>query len=113
MNIFGTICNFFPCVMDRFSKTSSEPATKKRKCSINPSFLDKYGVADVSDTGICVMYSKELAEEYLKPSKLQRHMETHTNGVVLSKEGRRRIFHHRHKNLSKSQSIVNRALSHK
>ena len=63
--------------MERFLKSPpSETSAKKRKRSINPSFLDKYGIADVSGKGICVVCSKELAEESLKPNKLQRHMET-------------------------------------
>lgn len=92
---------------------SSEPPTKKRKRSVNPSFLDKYGVADVSGRGICVLCSKELAEESLKPNKLQRHLETHANVAVLSEEARRRIFHHRYTSLTKSQSVLTRALSQK
>ncbi|XP_042243125.1 protein ZBED8-like [Homarus americanus] len=84
--IIFSLTSLILSIVDRFLKTSSEPATKKRKRSINPSFLDKYGVADVSGTGICVTCSKELAEESLKPNKLQRHMETHTNVAVLSEE---------------------------
>ena len=97
--------------MERFLKTPSETSAKKRKRSINPSFLDKYGIADVSGKGICVMCSKELAEESLKPNKLQRHMETHANIAVLSEEARKRIFQHRYENLTKSQAVLSRALS--
>ena len=99
--------------MERFLKTPSETPAKKRKRSINPSFLDKYGIADVIGKGICVMCSKELAEESLKPNKLQRHMETHANIAVLSEEARKRIFHHRYENLTKSQAILCRTLSQK
>lgn len=59
------------------------------------------------------MCSKELAEESLKPNKLQRHMETHANIAVLSEEARKRIFHHRYENLTKSQAILCRTLSQK
>ncbi|XP_042229512.1 zinc finger BED domain-containing protein 5-like [Homarus americanus] len=111
--IIFSLTSLILSIMDRFLKTSSEPATKKRKRSINLSFLDKYGVADVSGKGVCVMCSKELAEESLKPNKLQRHMETHTNVAVFSEEARKRILHHCHKTLTKSQSILSRALSHK
>ena len=99
--------------MDKFLQKSSEPLTKKRKRSVNPSFLDKYAVADVSGRGICVLCSKELAAESLKPNKLQRHLETHANVAVLSEEARRRIFHHRYNSLTKSQSVLTRALSQK
>ena len=34
--------------MKRFFKTPTENSTKKRKHSINPLFLDKYGIADIS-----------------------------------------------------------------
>ena len=99
--------------MERFLKSQSETSTKKRKRSVNPSFLDKYGIADVRGKGICVVCSKELAEESLKPNKLQRHMETHANVAVLSVEARKRIFHHRFENLTKSQGVLSRALSQK
>ena len=79
--------------MEKFFKTPTKTSTKKRKRSINP-FLNKYGIADVSGKGICVVCSKELAEESLKPNKLQRHMETHANIVVMSEEARKRVFHY-------------------
>ena len=49
----------------------------------------------------------------MKPNKLQRHMETHANIVVLSEEARKRIFQHRYEDLTKTQSVLRRALSHK
>ncbi|XP_064088222.1 protein FAM200A-like [Macrobrachium nipponense] len=61
----------------------SETSAKKLKRSFNPSFVDKYGIADVSGKGICVVCSKELAEESLKPDRLQRHMETHLKSLVV------------------------------
>ena len=51
-------------------KTPTENSTKKHNCSINPLFLDKYGAADISGKAICVVCSKEFAEESLKPNKL-------------------------------------------
>ena len=69
--------------MKRFFKTPTENSTKKCKRSINPLFLDKYGIADISGKAICVVCSKELAEESLKPNKLQRHIETHANIAVM------------------------------
>ncbi|XP_042243244.1 protein FAM200A-like [Homarus americanus] len=90
--IIFSLTSLILSIMDRFLKTSSESATKKRKRSINPSFLDKYGVADVSGKGICVMCSKELAEESLKPNKLQRHMETHTNVACLAADLKEQIL---------------------
>lgn len=100
--------------MERFLKTPSATSTKKRKRSINTSFLDKHGIPDVSGKGIiCVMCSKEIAEESLKPNKLQRHMETQANIAVLSEEARKRIFHYRYENLTKSQAILCRTLSRK
>ena len=91
----------------------TENSTKKRKRSINPLFLDKYGIAEVSGKGICVVCSKELAEESLKPNKLQRHMETHADIAVMSEEARKRVFHYRYESLTKSQAILCRALSQK
>ena len=64
--------NCFSAIMEKFFKTH-ENSTKKRKRSINPLFLDKYGIADVGGKGICVVCSKELAEESLKPNKLPRN----------------------------------------
>jgi len=50
---------------------------KKQKRSVDGSFLGRFGVADISGKAICVMCSKEVAEESLKPNKLLRHMNTH------------------------------------
>ena len=105
--------NCFSIVMEKFFKTPTKTPTKKRKRSINPLFLDKYGIADISGKGICVVCCKELAEESLKPNKLQRHMETHANIAVMSEEARKRVFHYRHENLTKSQAILCRPLSQK
>ena len=58
---------------------------QKRKRSINPLFLDKYEIADISGKGICVVYSKELVEESLKPNKLQRHLETYAKSLSCMK----------------------------
>ena len=57
--------------------------------------------------------SKELAEESLKPNKLQRHMETHANIDFMSEEARKRVFRYRYENLTKSQEVLCRALSQK
>ena len=62
--------NCFSAIMEKFFKMPTKTSAKKRKRSINPLFFDKYGIADVSGKGICVMCSKELAEESLKPNKL-------------------------------------------
>ena len=94
-------------------KTPTENSTKKRKRSINPLFLDKYEIADVSGKGICVVCSKELADVSLKPNKLQRHMETNANIAVMSEEARKRVFHYRYESLTKSQAVLCRALSQK
>ena len=103
----------FSAIMENFFKTPTENSTKKRKRSINPLFLDKYGIADVNGKGICVVCSKELAEESLKPNKLQRHMETHANIAVMSEEARKRVCHYRYESLTKSQAILCRAPSQK
>ena len=105
--------NCFSAIMEKFFKTPTNTFTKKRKRSINPLFLDKYGIADVSGKGICVVCSKELAEESLKPNKLQRHMETHANIAVTSEEAGKRVFYYRYENLTKSQEILCIALSQK
>ena len=78
--------------MKKFFETPTENSTKKCKRSIIPLFLDKYGIADVSGKGICVVCSKELSEESLKPNKLQRHVETYANIAVLSEKARKRVF---------------------
>ena len=105
--------NCFSAIMEKFFKTPTKTFTEKRKRSINPLFLDKYGVADVGGKGICVVCSKKLAEESLKPNKLQRHMETHANIAVMSEETRKRVFHYRYETLTKSQAVLCRALSQK
>ena len=100
-------------ITKRYFKTSSKTSTKKRKRSINPLFFDKYEITDVNGKGICVVCFKELAEESLKPNKLQRHMETHANIAVISEKARKRVFHHRYENLAKSLAVLCRALSQK
>ena len=94
--------------MEKSFKTPTQASTKKQKRFINPLFLD-----DVSGKGICVVRSKELAGESLKTNKLQRHMETHENIVVMSEEARKRVFHYCYENLTKSQAVLSRALSQK
>ena len=76
------IKNCFSAIMEKFFKTPTNTSTKKRKRSINPLFLDKYRITDVSGKRICVVCSKELAEESLKPNELQRHMKTHVNTLL-------------------------------
>ena len=71
--------------MEKFFKTPTKTSTEKQKRFINPLFLDKYGIGEVSGKGICVVCSKELAEESLKPNKLQRNMETHANIELMAK----------------------------
>ena len=63
--------------------------------------------------GICVACSNELAEESLKPNKLQRYIETHANIAVMSEEARKRVFRFRFENLTKSQAVLCRAPSQK
>ena len=57
------------------------------------------------------MCSKELAEESLKPNKLQRHMETHANIAVMSEEAGKRVLHYFCENLTKSREVLCRASS--
>ena len=63
--------NCFSAIMEKFFKTPTENSTKKRKRSISPIFLDKYGIADVSGKGICFVCSKELAEKSQKPKNFR------------------------------------------
>ena len=42
--------------MEKLFKIPTKTFTKKQKRSINPLFLDKYGIADVSGKGICVVF---------------------------------------------------------
>ena len=55
------------------------------------SFLGRFGVADIYGKVICVMCSKEIAEESLKPNKLLRHMNSHKDVASLTDEGRKRV----------------------
>ena len=99
--------------MEKFLKSPSKTSSKKRKRSVNPSFLDKYRIADVSGKGVCVVCTIELAEESLKLNKLQRHNGAHSNIAVLSEEAWKRIFHRRFRNLTTSQVVLCKALSQK
>ena len=100
--------NRFLAIMEKFFKHLLKLPPKNENV-----FLDKYGIVDVSGKAICVVCSKKLDEESLKPNKLQRHMETHANITVMSEEARKRVFHYRYKNLTKSQAVLCRALSQK
>ena len=96
--------NCFLAIMEKFFKTPTKASTKQKR-SINTLFLDKYGIADVSGKGICVVCFKEFAEESLKPNKLQRYMKTQANIAVMSEEARKRVFRCRYENLTKSLAI--------
>ena len=85
---------------------------KKQKRSVNGSFLGRFGVADIFGKAICVMYSKEIAEESLKPNKLLRHMSTHKD-VASPDEGRKHVFKQRFEQLTKSQAFLRQSLTKK
>ena len=66
------------------------------------SFLGRFGVADIFGKAICVLCSKEIAEESLKLNKLLRHMNTHKDVASLTGEGRKRVFKQHFEQLAKS-----------
>jgi len=65
---------------------------KKQKRSVDGSFLGRFEVADIFGKAICVMCSKEIAEESLKPNKLFTDMNTHKDVASLTDEGRKRVL---------------------
>ena len=73
---------------------------KKQKRSMDGSCLGSFGVADIFRKAICVMCSKEIAEESLKPNKLLRHMNTHKDVASLKDEERKRVLKQRVEQLS-------------
>ena len=62
---------------------------------------------------ICVMCSKEIAEESLKPNKLLRHMNTHKDVASLTDEVRNRVFKQRFEQLIKCQAFLRQSLTKK
>jgi len=86
---------------------------KKQKRSVDGSFLGRFQVADIFGRAICVMYSKEIAEESLKPNKLLWHMNTHKDVASLTDEGRKRVFKQRFEQLTKCQAFLRQSLTKK
>ena len=68
------------------------------------SFLGRFGVTDIFGKAICVLCSKEIAEESLKPNKLLRHMNTHKDVASLTDEGRKHVFKQPFEQLSAKRS---------
>ena len=77
------------------------------------SFLGRFGVADIFGKAICVLCSREIAEESLKPNKLLRHMNTHEDVASLTDEGRKRVFKQRFEQLTKCQAFLRQSLAKK
>lgn len=53
---------------------------------------DKYGITDVDGNGVCVVCNKEIPSEFLKPNKLDRHLQTHPLYARLDADGKVRVF---------------------
>jgi len=79
---------------------------KKQKRSVDGSFLGRFGVAEIFGKAICVMCSKEIAEESMKPNKLLRHMNTPKGVASLTDEGKKRFFKQRFEQLTKWQAFL-------
>jgi len=86
---------------------------KKQKRSVDGSFLGRFGVADTFGKVICVMCSKEIAEESLKPNKLLRHMNTYKDVASLTDEGRKCVFKQRFEQLTKCHAFLRQSLTKK
>ena len=98
---------------NRAGPSCKKQSYKKQKRSVDPSFLSRFGIADMFGKAICVMCSKEIAEESLKPNKLMRHMKTHANVATLADDARKRVFMQRFDQLTKSQGIMKQSLTKK
>jgi len=68
---------------------------------------------DIFGKAICVMCSKEIAEESLKPNKLLRHMNTHKDVTSLADEGRKHVFKQRFEQRTKCQPFLRQPLTKK
>ena len=67
-------------------------SSKQPRRSILPVYLDLYGVIEYSGACICVVCQKTIANESIKPNKLERHMNTHAKLAKLDKDARKRAF---------------------
>ena len=76
---------------------------EKQKRSVDGSFLGRFGVADIFGKAICVICSKEIAEESLKPKKLLTDMNTHKDVASLTDEGRKRVLVQRFEQLTSAK----------
>ena len=83
---------------------------EKQKRSVDGSFLGRFGVVDIFGKAICVMCSKEIAEESLKPNKLLTDMNTHKDVASLTYEGRKRVSMQR---ITKCQAFLRQSLTKK
>lgn len=92
-------------------KTNTDSIAKKRSRYINPDFLAQYGITDVDGVPVCVICYKQIAEESLKPNKLQRHLQTHPTVSILGVDARKRVFVKRNNELQKSRNCMTRALT--
>ena len=68
--------------------------------------MGRFEVADIFGKAICVMCSKEIGEESLKPNKLLRHMNTHKDMASLTDGVRKRVFKQRFEQLTKCQAFL-------
>jgi len=101
----------FGCTVDSSiqagpSRRSKKQSYEKQKRSVDGSFLGRFGVEDIFGKAICVMCSKEIAEESLKPKKLLTDMNTHKDVASLTDEGRKRVLMQRFEQLTKCQAFL-------
>ena len=67
-------------------------SSKQPRRSILPVYLDLYGAIEYSGACICVVCQKTIANELIKPNKLEHHMNTHAKFAKLDKDVRKRAF---------------------
>ena len=82
-----------------------------KETSVDGSFLGRFGVADIFGKAVCVMCSKEIAEEPLKPNKLLRHMNTHKDVASRTAEGRKQVLNQRFEQPTKCQAFMRQSLT--
>jgi len=86
---------------------------EKQKRSVAGSFWGIFWVAEIFGKAICLLCSKEIAEEPLKPDKLLRHVNTQKNVASLTDDGRKRVFKHRIEQLTVCRTFLRQSLTRK
>lgn len=86
-------------------------SSKQPKRAVLPAYLDLYGIIEHSGACICVVCQKTIANESIKPNKLERHMKTHPKFACLDKDARKRAFRKSSEQYLKSVSFLTGSLS--